>query len=181
MDAVIIGVSDKSILWRHGSLEKEQYENLVQDYAGLLSNYFDNLILTPDEGVYSDIAKAFGKIKGEKPIAFIPDKDEKFGTKHLQYYEGFEIRGIDGDWYKLNAELVTKGNVVICIGFSPGSLIELGYIKYQQKFQGKDIKLFVDKRFIEKPLPKSFEEQIKNLFYFNDLSELESLLKSKLF
>lgn len=60
MNAVILGVSDRSLLWRHGKIQKDEYETLVHDYARFLAKRFDNVIVTPDDGVYTDIALVHG-------------------------------------------------------------------------------------------------------------------------
>ena len=188
MDVVIIGVSDRSSLWRHGKLSQENYENFVQEYANFLSKKFDNLIVTPDDGVYKDIALEFGKIMGKKPIAYYPDKDTFYGIEHIkENFPNYELRPINGDWYKLNADLTKQSLVVISLGFSPGVLIEGSFIKYHQKYGSlkdpklKNIHWFIDERCIENRLPKSFEEQISNIFYFNNLDELETQLKKENF
>ena len=137
MDAVIIGVSDRTCLWRHGKIKENAYPNLVSSYAKLLASLLDNVIVTPDDGVYTDIALEFGKMKGKKPIAYYPDKDTFYGIEHIkQNFPKYELRAIDGDWYKLNADLTKQALTVICIGFSPGVLIEGAFIKYHQKYGG---------------------------------------------
>ena len=185
MDAVILGVSDRSSLWRHGKLNEKDYKKFVKDYASFLSKHFENLIVTPDDGVYTDIALEFGRIKNKKPIAYYPDKDSYYGIEHIKKnFEKYELKPIDGDWYKLNADLTKQSLIVISVGFSPGVLIEGSYIKYHQKY-GKfknpklqNIHWFIDSRAIESKLPKSFEEQIKNIFYFNSFDGLEKLINS---
>lgn len=186
MDAVIIGVSDRSSLWRHGKITQEDYESFVRDYATFLSKKFENLIVTPDDGVYTDIALEFGKIKGKKPIAYYPDKDAFYGIDHIKdNFPNYELRPIDGDWYKLNADLTKQSLIVICLGFTPGVLIEGAFIKYHQKYGGfknpklKHIHWFIDDRCIDQKLPKSFEEQIANIFYYNDLNQLDKLLEER--
>ncbi|MBN1275056.1 hypothetical protein JXA12_02090 [Candidatus Woesearchaeota archaeon] len=175
MDVVLIGVSDRTSLWRHGSLQEKDYPSFVQAYARLLAKHFDNVIVTPDDGVYTDIADAYGKIKHKKPIAYYPDKDTTYGYGHLHLLK-YDARPIRGDWYTLNADLTKQAPIVICLGFSPGTLIELSYIKYHQKYAGKDIKLLIDERCIERRLPRSFEEQLRDISYYDDLEALEFLL-----
>lgn len=186
MNCVVIGVSDRSVLWRHGNIEEKEYQQIVEKYAKLLAKYFENVIVTPDDGVYTDIALKFGELKNKKPIGYYPDKDNYYGIEHLKpNFEKYETKPIDGDWYKLNADLTKKALCVICVGFSPGSMIELSFIKYHQKFgkyknpQLKQIHLFVDKRAIDQKLPKTFNENIKNLYYFKDLEELEKMILEK--
>ncbi|MDI6737806.1 MAG: hypothetical protein QME12_04800 [Nanoarchaeota archaeon] len=186
MDALIIGVSDRSILWRHGKIKEKDYPKLVSSYANLLASFFDNVIVTPDDGVYTDIALEFGKLKGKKPVGYYPDKDTFYGIEHIrQNFQNYEIRAIDGDWYKLNADLTKQALAVICIGFSPGVLIEGAFIKYHQKYGGfknpklKNIHWFIDERCIDKKLPKSFEEQIANIFYYKNLKQLKELIEKR--
>jgi hypothetical protein len=186
MDAVIIGVSDRSSLWRHGKIAQEDYESFVKDYAIFLSKKFDNLIVTPDDGVYTDIALEFGKVKGGKPIAYYPDKDTFYGIDHIKdNFPKYNLRPIDGDWYKLNADLTKKALVIICLGFTPGVLIEGAFIKYHQKYGGlkepklKKIHWLIDERCIDQKLPKSFEEQISNIFYYKNLNQLEKILEER--
>ncbi|MBD3319396.1 hypothetical protein GF342_05825 [Candidatus Woesearchaeota archaeon] len=84
MDCVLIGVSDRSALWRHGNIPETAYTSFVKQYATFLAEKFDNIIVTPDDGVYTDIAEAFGQIKGTKPIAYYPDKDTYYGIDHIK-------------------------------------------------------------------------------------------------
>jgi len=100
----------------------------------LLASLFGNVIVAPDDGVYTDIALEFGKLKGKKPIAYYPDKDTYYGIEHIRHnFPKYELRPINGDWYKLNADLTKQALTVICLGFSPGVLIEGAFIKYHQK------------------------------------------------
>jgi len=115
-----------------------------------------------------------------------PDKDIYYGIEHIrQNFPKYELRPIDGDWYKLNADLTKQALAVICIGFSPGVLIEGAFIKYHQKYGGfknpklKNIHWFIDERCIDRKLPKSFEEQISNLFYYKNLKQLKELIEKR--
>jgi hypothetical protein len=186
MNAVIIGASDRSSVWRHGSIREGDYEKLVSEYARFLAERFDNLIVSPDDGVYTDIALEFGRIKGKKPIAYYPDKDEFYGIGHIrQNFPNYDLRPIGGGWYDLNADLTKKALCVICIGFTPGALIEAAFIKYHQKYASKkdsrlkDIHLMIDERCISTRLPPSFEEQIDNIFYYSSLDELGAILSRR--
>lgn len=186
MDCVLIGVSDRSVLWRFGKVKESSYSSFVNEYASFLAENFSNVIVTPDDGVYSDIALKFGELKGKKPIAYYPDKDTYYGIKHIeQNFPKYELRPINGDWYKLNADLTKQALVVISLGFSPGVLIEGSFIKYHQKYGDfkdpklKNIHWFIDERCIESRLPKIFEEQISNIFYFKSLAGLKKLLVEK--
>jgi hypothetical protein len=181
MDCVLIGVSDRKQLRKI-----KDYEKFVSDYGQFLAKHFENVIVTPDDGVYTDIALEFGRIKGKKPIAYYPDKDTFYGYEHLKKnFHQYEVREINGDWYKLNADLTKQARVVICLGFSPGVLIELSFIKYHQKYgkfrdpRLKNIHLLIDRRTIDWRLPRSFDEQIENIFYYSSLRSLEKILNER--
>ncbi len=186
MDAIIIGVSDRSLLWRSGKIKQDEYSSFVKEYAEFLAKRFDNVIVTPDNGVYTDVAIDVGKIKNKKPIAYYPDKDTFYGIEHIkENFPKYDLKPINGDWYKLNADLTKQALVVICLGFSPGVLIEASFIKYHQKYgvfkdpSLRNIHLFIDERCIEQKLPLAFEEQIANVFYYKNLAELNDLLNSR--
>jgi hypothetical protein len=186
MNCVLVGVSDRSTLWREGKIKEKNYEKFILHYAKFLKKHFENVIVTPDDGVYTDIALKFGQITKKKPIAYYPDKDTFYGIEHIKdNFEKYEIKPIDGDWYKLNADLTKQAICVICLGFTPGVLIEISFIKYHQKYgkykdpRLKNIHLFIDKKTIKQKLPLSFEEQINNLYYYKDLKELEKIILEK--
>lgn len=186
MDAVLIGVSDRSLLWRAGQIKETEYSEFVSEYAKFFAENFENVIVTPDDGVYTDIAIKFGKIKDKKPVAYYPDKDTYYGIKHIEKnFQEYNLRPIDGDWYKLNADLTKQALTVVCLGISPGVLIEAAYIKYHQSYGAyknpklKNIHLFFDKRTVKTDLPQGFTEQIKNFYYYSNIQELGELIKSK--
>lgn len=184
MDVVLIGVSDRSSLWRHGSLNEEDYESFVEEYATALAEHCENVIVTPDDGVYTDIAIAFGKRKGKKPLAYYPDKDTEYGYEHLKKnFSHYDVKPIGGGWHDLDALLTKKAPITICVGFSPGTLIELSFLKYHQTYGGKKdpdlrkLRLLIDTRCIERPLPETFHEQISNITYYGSIKELEQQLR----
>jgi len=43
----------------------------------------------------------------------------------------------------------------------------------------KNIHWFIDERCIDKKLPKSFEEQIANIFYYKNLKQLKELIEKR--
>ena len=185
MNAVLIGASDRSSLWRHGTLDEQDYDRFVSEYAHFLKDHFENVIITPDDGVYTDIADAFSDLTGRKAIAFYPDADTKYGIQHIEHnLRKYDSRPIGGDWYTLNADLTAKAPVVLVFGFTPGVLIELAYVKYHQKYGAninpalKDVSVLIDERCIEGRLPSAVEEQIKNMHYYKEMEGLRALLEN---
>lgn len=183
MDCVIIGPSDRSVLWRHGKLSGEEYEGFVNGYGRFLSQRIRNVIVTPDDGVYTDVAQSFGRLAGRRPVAFYPDDDTQYGIAHIEPNLAlYEARAIGGDWYTLDAEITRKAPLVICLGFAPGSMIELSFIQYHQRFAARkdsklaNITLAIDERTIEQRLPRSFHEKIAHIHYFSTEAELERII-----
>lgn len=174
MDCVLLGPSDRSVLWRHGKISKAEYHSFVQEYANFIAKNFDNLIIAPDDGVYTDVALKFQEITNRKAIAYYPDKDKFYGIEHIKKnLKKFDSRPINGDWYKLNADLAKQGDVVICLGFTPGVMIEISYIKYHQKWANKKISVFVDERAIGSRLPESVTEEIKDFHYVKNSGDIK--------
>ena len=134
MDVVLIGVSDHSLLWKYGKIKKEEYKDFVLNYAKFLAERFDNVIVVPDEGVYFDIAIEFGKIKNKKPIGLYPDKDEIYGFEHIKKnFKYFDVKGINGDWYKLNAEISKQSPLRSCFGFFSWCFDRIGVCEISSK------------------------------------------------
>ena len=175
---VIIGVSNRlHIINILGSETK--YTDLVEKYAKEIAKKYENVIITPDDGIYTDIAEKWQEITNKKATAYYPDKDTYYGIEHIKHnFSKYATKGIGGDWYKLNAELTKQAKTVLCLGITPGVLIELAYIKYHQKYGGhknpkyKEITLIIDERLIEQRLPKTVEKEINNIKYINNVEKI---------
>lgn len=175
---VVIGTSDRSSLWRHGTLEEDGYDQFVTSYAELLSEHFDTVIGTPSDGVYTDVALAFAARTGRKTLAYYPDKDTFYGYEMLKpNFAKFDTRPIGGDWYRLDAEITKQAAVVLCLGFSPGALIELCFLKYHQQYAQRKITLLIDERCIDRRLPEGVHEGIESIHYFSSFDELRALIE----
>jgi len=183
MQCTIIGASDSSVLWRFGKIKEKDYPKFVSDYALFLSKHFSDVVITPSDGVYADIGVEFGKITKKKPLAYYPDGDAFYSLKYFgKNLSQFDLKPIGGDVYKLDGSFVAISNCVICLGLTPGGMIEISFMKYHQNYGAlkdpklKNIHLFIDERCIESRLPKVFHEQIANIYYYNSLDELEKLI-----
>jgi|GEM_PF-998514 len=191
---VIIGASDRSVIWRYGIIPAEEYPQFVKDYAAILAPHFERAIVTPDDGTYADIAMALAEERAKlhpsvpllKPIGFAPLRDTLYGVKHLEHnFPRYEIVN-GGTWYDVNAELTAKALTVLCVGYAPGVMIELGYIKYHQKYGSrmidanrKDIRILIDRRTISGPLHSEVAEGLENVQYFGSFEELAEILRAK--
>lgn len=171
MRCVILGPSKIEKISKYGNIVN--VKKYINESARFFARQFNELIIVPDYGLTLLIAREYKKIKpGGKVIGFIPDKAK--GSKNLEEYFNYcdEIKGIGGGWFNLNTQLTRQANLVFCLGFSVGVLIELCSIKYNQEYLGLDTKIFIDKRCISGQLMPEIEVEVKNLVYFNNYNSL---------
>jgi len=172
MNAVLIGPSDISKLWRYGTLGEKEVSKYIEEMGAFCSEQFDDIFITPDSGVPLEIAKEFEKHKGKKAIGYYPDKDTVFGWEHIkEFMKSVDARPNNSDWFTLTADLVRRAPVVIVCGLSVGVLIELGYAKYYHKYGKHKIAIFIDSR--GGKLPPYFEDDLENVVYFGSVAELK--------
>jgi len=75
-----------------------------------------------------------------------------------------------GTWRNQPEKLDEESDILICLGFSPGSLIEISYTKW---FKVK--KIYIIKEFISQKLPKEINKKL-NISYLS-LKELKKRLE----
>lgn len=182
MEAVVLGPSDVSKVWRHGSVRKEGFRKYIDSMGQALAQCFDGLVIIPDDGVPLEAGKAYTRHSGKKPVGVFPDRDTDNLEPNFRYVEPVHLAG---SWADLNYSLTSQGNPVVCLGYSPGVLVEIGFLKYNQKRgvrEGswlKDIHLFVDEMASGGRLPPQMDEELKNVFYFDGPEKLEMLTEKK--
>ena len=101
-----------------------------------------------------DFAICFKKY-GKKVFAYLPKKQElKYDIllSNVKKYK-FEPIFTNNSWLYLNNVPIRTVDLVLCLGYSSGVLIEIGNIKIARVWNKKDIRLIIDKRFISKTLP----------------------------
>jgi hypothetical protein len=172
----IIGPSDKTKLWRFGKIKRNNYKRWQKSLVNILSQYFDELYFIPDRGVYVDFCQTFKNITGKKIIAFIPLPEEKIVQRAKKLAD--KIRQIPGGkgWSYLNTHVIGQSKFALCLGYSPGSILEICSIKYLNQYQRKNIILLIDERCISQKLPKELIDEINDVFYFSNTSQLKEIL-----
>lgn len=173
--ALIAGPTDKTKLCKFGKINYQEYYQFIEGRARVLAEYLDRLILIPDDGVPLDIAKAYKNNGGGEVIGYIP----KEGASHLESYLAFcdDIKEINGGWSVLNTCLSLKSDLMIVFGLSSGTIVEIAYTKYHNKYSKKYLPVMIDLRTISSKLPLEIEDETR-LFYFQNDTELITLLKA---
>jgi len=174
LSALLIGPTDKTKIFRHGKISKDEYSDYRDKIASVLAEHISNLGIIPDEGMPLDFAKSYKNFGGKKVVGYIP----KGGCESLNCFYKFcdNIEEIDGGWTVLNTCLSLKHNIMIGFGLSPGTIVEIAYTKYHNKYLNRRIPIFLDRNLIESRLNPEIEEELA-LSYFSSSEELGKLLQ----
>ncbi len=121
-------------------LEKAQLEKEIKNIADSLYESDVEIALLPDKGISLEVAKIF-KTKGGKVIGLVPQSDKSPGINHLKQYLEERVNNtplfdeiIDtGDWPKHDLTMALFGDIVLCLGLSPGTDGERSYGIYMYK------------------------------------------------
>ena len=141
-------------------------KELVSKVAKILKDY--EVVLTPDKGSVSEFfAKEYLKFDGKKVIEIVPLEDKEFGYSWVNVDLGEIINCFT--WRNQPEKLNEECDVLVCLGYSTGGLIEICYSKW---FRKKPV--YILKEFIDTSLPKELESSL-DLHYIN-IEELEKVL-----
>lgn len=119
-------------------IKKKKLDSELEKIAKALVEADVEIVLVPDKGVNMEIAKRYRKQGGRKVIGTIPKSDKRYGIKHLKPYMKEKINGKNvfdefinsGDWKEQNRLRGFFGDVILSLGISPGSELELNYSTY---------------------------------------------------
>lgn len=125
----IIGINMKSLKHHIKNLAKILAENQIE------------LELLPSEGIALEIAKEYKKQNGPRVIGTLPKQDPHYGTKHIQKFINEKIHDQPlfnefintKTWQQQNRLKALFGDILLYLGSSPGSDLELNYGIYLSK------------------------------------------------
>jgi len=151
------------------SPSKLKNEKLVSKVAEMLKDY--EVVLTPDKGSVSEyFAQEYLKLGGKKVIEIVPLDDKEFGYSWINLDFGENINC--STWRNQPEKLNEECDVLVCLGYSTGGLIEICYSKW---FNKKSV--YILKEFIDVGLPKELEASL-DLNYIG-IDELQGILKNE--
>jgi len=128
----------------------------------------------------NEFAKAYKEAGGHKVTGIVPLLDKKFGVEHIREFIGILDETVDvKTWYEADGEIASFGDLCICIGLSPGSLVEICMMKYHAKFLDKKIPLIIFENTFSGKLPEEIKEQLYELTYVQRMDELADVVKKR--
>lgn len=133
----------------------EKYEdakNILDCLIKIVKKY--EIVLTPDKGSVSEyFAQEYLKNNGKKVLEIIPLDDKEFGHSWLNLNLGEKINC--GSWRNQPEKLNEESDVLLCLGYSTGGLIEIAYSKWFKKKL-----VYIIKELISQKLPKEIEKDL---------------------
>ena len=165
----IIGPSKIDIFCKSIELDGKKYLIKINELANILSKFEYDIIIVPQKKSSPlFFAEEFKNISNNKILGIIPLDDTEFGIDYIEEFFCDEIINC-GTWRNQPETMCENCDILVCIGFSAGTLIELMYTKY---FKVK--KLIVIEDFITSKLPIEINNDI-NIEYVK-LDEVEKIL-----
>jgi len=146
----IIGPSDLNSL---KGINKNAVK-IIQRLSKIIADSGEEIVVTPDNGSVSEFfAKEYLNNKGKKVYSVVPLDDKEFGYNWLNLELGEKINC--GTWRNQPEKLNEETDMLLCLGYAGGVLIEIAYSRW---FKPKPVKII--KEFISKTLPEDSMRQI---------------------
>lgn len=171
-----MGTGDLTKIPRFTKVSKEKLEEIIRGLGKLIAEKGHELVIIPDRGIPSEVAKIYKESGGKKVCGVVPTKDKKYGIAHIRPYLHLLDKRIEVDsWYDADGEVAGAGDVCIVVGMSPGIMREVTVLKYHYRYLNSKTKLIWFKNTISSPIPKEIEEEIP-IKYVTSVRELEDVL-----
>ena len=111
---------------------KLKKKETISKLAEIIAKTGNEIILTPDKGSTSEFfAQEYLKNKGKKVSLVVPLDDKEFGYNWVNLELGKHINC--KTWRNQPEKLNEETDVLLCIGYSTGGLIEICYSKWFKK------------------------------------------------
>lgn len=137
----------------------------ISEIAKIVAESGNEIVLTPDKGSSSEFfAQEYIKNKGKKVYEILPLDDKEFGYSWVNLDLGEHINC--STWRNQPEKLNEETDVLLCIGYSVGGLIEICYTKW---FKPKLV--YIIKELVSGNLPKELDNLKLEYISINDLKE----------
>lgn len=147
---------------------KIRERELISKVAEIISCLNCEAFLVPDKGSTSEyFAKEYLNFRGKEINSLIPLDDREFGYEWINQDLGKKVNC--GTWRNQPEFLNENVEALICLGYSVGGIIEIGYSKWFGKHP-----VYIIKEFISEKLPKELEDSL-DLRYIH-ITELKKVL-----
>ena len=144
-------------------------KELINQVAKIIADSKNPIFLTPDKGSVSEFfAERYLENNGKKVFEVVPLDDKEFGLDWVNKELGENINC--GTWRNQPEKLNEETDILVCVGYSVGGLIEIAYSKW---FKPKPV--YIIKELISKELP---EDSVKDLnLKYISIEELGKVLE----
>jgi len=138
----IIGPGDKKYHYEElFNMSSNEINDFVENLAKTLVENNIEIAVTPDKGIFFDIAESYKRQGGKKVFGVAPISDKTYGIKHIEPFLNEEIDGkkivdeiIDTNtWYQQDVSKCIFGEVILMLGYTLGSFGELAFGYYIYK------------------------------------------------
>lgn len=154
-----IGIIGPTKLSSLEEINKKAIE-IIKRLSKIVADSGKEIVITPDKGSVSEFfAKEYLNNGGKKVYSVIPLDDEEFGYGWLNLDLGENINC--NTWRNQPEKLNEETDMLLCLGYAEGVLIEIGYSKW---FKPKPVKII--KEFISEELPKDSIKKV-NIEYIS--------------
>jgi len=112
------------------------------------------IVITPDKGAVSEFfANKYIEAGGKKVFSIIPLEDKEWGYDYVNTDIGEHISC--GTWRNQPEKFNEETDVLLCVGYAVGVLMEIGYSKW---FKPKPV--YIIKELVSGELPKEINESL---------------------
>tara|TARA_Y100000310_G_scaffold85798_1_gene82625 strand:- start:10688 stop:11158 length:471 start_codon:yes stop_codon:yes gene_type:complete len=141
--------------------EKQKISKIVK----IIAESGHEVVLVPDKGSSSEyFALEYEKAGGKKVYSVLPLDDKEFGYDWVNTGLGEKINC--GDWRNQPEKLNEETDILVCIGYSVGGMIEIGYTKW---FKPKPV--YIIKELISSEFPKEINGLDLNYISIDELRD----------
>jgi hypothetical protein len=178
MKVSILGAGDREKVLKHAGLKAEELDSLIKATGETLARLGAEIIIVPARGIPLEVARAYKKAGGKSVTGLVPRDDKRYGLGHIEEYLGEADQEVNiGTWYDLNGEIASQGQASICIGLSPGAMLDMCFMKYHRKYLGSKTRLIIFENTISRRLQPELEQDLGQITYIKSAQELEKALK----
>ena len=168
----VIASSKISYIAEGSKKSEEDVKKMLDKVAEVLAKDNYEIIITPDKNSPLEyLGKEYLKFKGKKIYEVLPLEDKEFGYKEWVNTDLGEAINCKV-WRNQPETTCEVSNVLLCVGYGVGSMIEMGYTKWF-----KNAPILIITELVSGKLPPEFEKSLKIKYIsVNDLDkELKKL------
>ena len=136
---------------------KEESKEVILEVVKKLVDH--DIVITPDKGSVSEfVGKEYLGAGGKKVFSVLPLDDKEFGYEWVNTELGESINC--GTWRNQPEKLNEETDVLVCLGYSAGGLIEMAYTKW---FKKKPV--YIINELISGELPEEIKLDLRYISY----------------